>query len=89
MPLRPDRCDPQKAVSVVFDPNPSGDRIMSLGEQIYLAMVVVVFISFGILMATLIVLDERYEKRLKSGDRQAARVPAGAGQSAFTSGRLA
>ncbi|MDB5397592.1 MAG: hypothetical protein JWM91_5098 [Rhodospirillales bacterium] len=40
---------------------------MSLGEKIYLALVVVMFVSFGIVMGTLSWLDARNDKiRLRS-----------------------
>jgi high-affinity Fe2+/Pb2+ permease len=46
------------------------ERKMSLAEKLYLVMVVSMFVSFGVLLATLSWLDSREEKAAQWNDRK-------------------
>jgi len=62
---------------------------MSLGEQLFLGMVVAVFVGYGILLATLCWLDGRYDKQPRAADRVGNEHGADIGHSAALAGRHA
>jgi high-affinity Fe2+/Pb2+ permease len=48
---------------------------MSLGEKLYLTMILVLFLSFGLLMASLCWLDAIEDKAQRRRERRAAERP--------------